>query len=174
MRTRLFVAFFAVLVPVVALAQTTPPDYERHEKKNVERYRDRVAYGDPYDTLASASDQPQRPDTTRRRPELKLELPPAIARLLAIRSGGSEDGLMEGFRIQVYVGSSRDGAQRQANMLANRFYPQPVYTPYERPYFKVRMGDFLTRREAEEVLAQVREGWPQAFVVPDRVKPPEE
>ena len=45
----------------------------------------------------------------------------------------------------------------------------PVHNIYLQPYFRVRIGDFKTREEAEELLNQMIEEYPRAFIVVDRV-----
>jgi hypothetical protein len=40
---------------------------------------------------------------------------------------------------------------------------------YLQPYYRVRLGGFEFRNEAERALAFVRGRWPEAFIVPDRV-----
>ncbi len=40
---------------------------------------------------------------------------------------------------------------------------------YLQPYYRVRMGAFATREDAEAALALVRRQYPEAFLVPDLV-----
>lgn len=44
----------------------------------------------------------------------------------------------------------------------------PVDIAYRPPLYRVRLGPFASREEAETVLAAARESYPEAFVVPGR------
>ena len=45
----------------------------------------------------------------------------------------------------------------------------PVYNVYLQPYFRVRIGDFKTREEADALLNVMIEHYPQAFVMVDQI-----
>ena len=45
----------------------------------------------------------------------------------------------------------------------------PVHNIYLQPYFRVRIGDFSSREKAEELLNQMLEEYPRAFIVVDQV-----
>jgi hypothetical protein len=44
--------------------------------------------------------------------------------------------------------------------------------PQNPPDYSVRVGDFRTQLEAQKYLEQIKEVYPSAFIVPDRVEPP--
>ena len=86
---------------------------------------------------------------------------------------------VEGFRVQVFTSVSRDaaervrgeamdwwaGAQRQPGAPATL----EASVAYAQPYYRVRLGAFADREEAEAALALVRRQYPEAFLVPDTV-----
>lgn len=158
--------FVGLLLP--AHGQTDSTAYLNYETNNVETYRIRFSYPDPYSTLPSAA-APIKYDTTQRKPRLTLLQSVAIEqlaeRLIAFnKSAVSADG----YRIQLFTGAR--GSAGNVKYQAQTLFPAHVcYMDYERPYFKVRLGDFLTRREAETVLRYAQETWPGAFIVPSRV-----
>ena len=72
---------------------------------------------------------------------------------------------VQGYRVQVFVSSNRENAQK-IKVEAEEIFPERVYVPYDAPYYKVRVGDCLTRREAELLLEKaVRHGYRDAWVV---------
>ncbi|MBN1999658.1 SPOR domain-containing protein [candidate division KSB1 bacterium] len=79
---------------------------------------------------------------------------------------------VSGFRIQIF--SSRDEKEallerREALML----FSVNVYIEYDNPLWKVRLGDCVTRFEANELLEKVRDrGYRDAWVVRTRVQAP--
>ena len=52
------------------------------------------------------------------------------------------------FRVQLFT-SKKYGEARQAVVVAEEIFDQPVYLDYEVPYYKVRVGNFASRRDAE-------------------------
>lgn len=59
-------------------------------------------------------------------------------------------GRTNGFRIQIYNGSDRNEASKiKMNFLRN-FPETRAYLTYHNPQFRVRIGDFRTRRKASE------------------------
>ncbi|MCS6790565.1 MAG: SPOR domain-containing protein [Bacteroidia bacterium] len=76
---------------------------------------------------------------------------------------------LPGYRIQVLVTLSRSVADSMRFSLLENFPDQGVYMFYEAPAYKVRIGDFLDRREAESWIERHKKIFPDAFVVPDKV-----
>jgi len=62
----------------------------------------------------------------------------------------TSNGKIKGFRIQITSTSSRDQAFNAKAAVQSKFPDQKVYTTYQAPLFKVRVGDFLKREDAEK------------------------
>ncbi|WP_420454155.1 SPOR domain-containing protein [Rubrivirga sp.] len=82
---------------------------------------------------------------------------------------------VEGFRVQIFSSASRDAAERVRGEAARWWQrsggsgSMEAMVVYLQPYYRVRMGGFATREEAEAALALVRREYPEAFLVPDVV-----
>lgn len=82
-----------------------------------------------------------------------------------------EDSLTvrNGYRVQLI--STQD--LYQAETIAKRaeaFFNLPVYVVFESPYYKVRVGDFLSDLDALGVERKARQnGYPNAWIVPSEV-----
>lgn len=74
-----------------------------------------------------------------------------------------------GFRVQVYAGKDRDEAQRIRGMCLNMKFDDQAYLHYDRPNYRVKVGDFLTREDARELYRQLKKRFPEAIIVPDIV-----
>jgi len=77
-----------------------------------------------------------------------------------------------GFRIQIFASSTNNNANRVANDARAVFGNQSVYVDHVVPYYKVRVGDCLTREEAEALRRQALNlGFAGAFIVETMITP---
>lgn len=86
---------------------------------------------------------------------------------------------VDGYRVQVFNTSSRDAAERirdeaaawwrGAQSASGMSGDMDLLIAYQQPYYRVRMGAFATREEADRALALVRQRFPDAFLVADLV-----
>lgn len=83
--------------------------------------------------------------------------------------------LIEGYRIQIFMESGNDAVER-ANQLIEQFneeFPSiKAYLSFGQPYYRVRVGDFRDRLEAEGLLKQISRNYAQAFIIRDQIEPP--
>jgi hypothetical protein len=79
---------------------------------------------------------------------------------------------IDGWRIQIFF-ESGNNAKILANRSRDRFleiYPdQGAYLTFNEPYYKVRVGNFRTRMDAEGFLQNIITEFPTAYIVPDNV-----
>ena len=83
-----------------------------------------------------------------------------------------ENKLVDGFRIQIISTKSLENATRAKQIASEQFSDLNLrfYLDFDSPYYKVRMGDFQTREEAQKIRDIVRlRGYPKAWTVPARV-----
>lgn len=89
----------------------------------------------------------------------------------------TSDGKYKGFRVQVISTRDRAKALNTKAELLTRFPDEKAYTIYQSPYFKVRIGNFITKEDAETFRKSLTRLYPQGvFVVPDIIEytPPAE
>ena len=79
---------------------------------------------------------------------------------------------MHGFRIQIYFGGVRQKASEVKLDFNSRYPDIPAYLSYQQPNFKVRVGDYRNRYEAQNFLKEIEGLYPTFFIVPDEVKLP--
>ncbi len=76
----------------------------------------------------------------------------------------------QGYRVQIYSGNS----SVDANKARDRSYALlPDITPhivYVQPNFRVKVGDFIDRLEAQRVYVALQAEFPSALIVPERVE----
>jgi hypothetical protein len=82
---------------------------------------------------------------------------------------------LTGYRIQIFFDSGSN-AKNRANNERRRFlslYPQTkAYVTFDAPNFKVRVGNFRSRLEAEHFLKDIQKHFEMAYVVPSKIELP--
>ncbi len=81
----------------------------------------------------------------------------------------------DGYRIRIYFDNRQDAreASEKAQERSKRLFPgYSTYRTYIYPNFKVTVGDFRTKAEAQIALKNVARYFPSAFVVKERMKFP--
>jgi hypothetical protein len=81
-----------------------------------------------------------------------------------------ESELTQGFRIQIFATGSFDEANAMRQTAVQRLTEDSVYVVFDPPFYKVRVGDFRTRVEANQRLGAISAtGFADAWVVGDKV-----
>jgi len=82
----------------------------------------------------------------------------------AFDSSSSEINPREVYRIQIFTSRLYNEANQEL-ALAEEIFNLPVHLDYEVPYYKLRVGDFTERNEAEDMLPEIRAiGYRDAWV----------
>lgn len=74
-----------------------------------------------------------------------------------------------GFRVQIYNGNDRNKAISVKNDFMRRFPGIPTYLTYVSPHFRVKVGNFRSRAEAEDIYRQATTLYNPCMIVPDIV-----
>ncbi len=77
-----------------------------------------------------------------------------------------------GYRVQVGFFSGNKGREAAYNTKSDIVTKLPDYDTYIvflQPYFKVRIGDFFTKSQALSALQEIKELYPNAFIVEDLI-----
>ncbi len=120
------------------------------------------------------------PDTTAEVVTTKREVPDVTpsnhqnqelnSKLNAIAAFNKSEGTLNGFTIQVYSGTSRDDASKAKAKVYTILPDSRPVTNYEQPIYKVRVGAFGDRLEAQGVYGQLVAEFPTAIVIPSKIK----
>lgn len=82
---------------------------------------------------------------------------------------------LEGFRIQIFFDSGnlskRNSAQVREEFI-KRFPGIEAYITFREPYYRVRIGDFRTKLEADGFRKKILQHYPHAFTVNDQINTP--
>jgi len=85
---------------------------------------------------------------------------------------GEQPDQLAGFRVQICAVSEEEKARQIQREAILRFTEEEVYLIYDNPYYKVRVGDCLTRYDADRLQQYaVEKGFTDAWVVKTKIKP---
>ena len=94
-----------------------------------------------------------------------------IAKRLALsknsRSGGSIE--VSGLRVQVFSGLERQQAYAEQAKFKVRFPANNTYISYVQPNYRVRVGDFRTRLEAEKFMIELKRYYSSMFIFSEMI-----
>lgn len=77
--------------------------------------------------------------------------------------------VVQGFTVQVYAGASRNAANEAKEKVYQTLQNVNPELEYVQPNFKVKVGQFIDRLEAQKMYAQLREEFPQALIIPEKI-----
>ena len=81
----------------------------------------------------------------------------------------SQTEIPNGFRIQCFASSQIERIRAEQKSLETKLN-YPVYIIFASPYYKLHVGDFTTREEADNALAKIKElGYSDAWVVRSKI-----
>lgn len=87
----------------------------------------------------------------------------------------NENKQMSGWRVRIYFDNNQN-ARTQSEAIAREFsaaYPRiQVYRNHVSPYFKVTVGNFRTKYEAQQFANQIKNQYPSVFLVKENMKYP--
>jgi hypothetical protein len=74
-----------------------------------------------------------------------------------------------GYRVQLYSTTDYYAAVRVRNEAMTRF-TEEIIMDFEQPYYKIRIGNYINRQEADEIRMYARTiGYPEAWVIQTKV-----
>lgn len=80
---------------------------------------------------------------------------------------------LAGYRVQIYSTYDLDDAVRTKGMSQAMLDSMRVYMVYDAPVYKIRVGDFLTKSDADAAKQALRgKGFNDAWIVPDQISRP--
>ncbi len=172
----LFLAFF---MPLIAFAQSNNQgDYRLYEREDVSPYRQKFEFVMPEAPVRTTPvevpnyqslEKQYFADGGKVHIEADGRLATFIEKHIEIGQGTKT---MQGYRIQVFAGRSRESAQSAKGKLFQSFPSMATYMKHLPPTWRVRAGDFIDRDEAQRICRQVKNTFPDAFVVPDEINVP--
>ncbi|WP_121666808.1 SPOR domain-containing protein [Mesonia aquimarina] len=94
-----------------------------------------------------------------------IEQDPLIPELLVLQSKMTESNeLGDRYKIQLFYGSTLSEANKVKKEFENNYKNWPVSIEFETPNYKVWVGDFRNKLEAERAYIKLKEDFKSAFI----------
>jgi hypothetical protein len=78
----------------------------------------------------------------------------------------------QGFRVQIFSGADRNMANSAQAKFQEKYPEIRTYISYHDPFFKVHIGDFRTRLEAEKMVQELKYSFTGLFIISEKINPP--
>jgi len=88
------------------------------------------------------------------------------------RRNNKAEKTFEGYRIQIYAGQNRQKAQKIKSEFYKEFPKAKAYIVYQQPNFKIRVGNFRNKMEAQELYYDLKTAFPSVLIVPTEIEYP--
>ena len=99
----------------------------------------------------------------------------SIESLLQRHITNSAGRKITGYRVRIFFDNKQDARTRSmevAGQFASQFPEIRVYSTYEKPFFKVTVGDFRTKSEAMQLLKKIEGEYRSVFLVKETINYP--
>lgn len=94
--------------------------------------------------------------------------PVAVPTKSPVRSAATRT-TVRGFRVQIYAGSDRSNAFSEQARFRNMYKDMDTYINYDEPNYRVKVGDFRSRSEANNFMNLLRQQFKNVFVFSENV-----
>lgn len=156
----------SISMPEDSLALVLPPEGYVYKDsivyRSVPRYTDSLAGRSFNEIVPSSMSLSQSP-----------QMENAVREMIASNAANTLES--EGYRIRIFFDNRQDSreASLEAEQRFRRLFPgYETYRSFIYPNFKVTVGDFRTKAEAQVALKRISVQFPTAFIVKERMKFP--
>lgn len=157
LRVTMIILLAGLMLTSCALRRIEPQETKPEEK---------APTGPPFDPLAAPADRVIVPEEYPQASARFAQASDTMASLAntAAPADTTSTEPSEVYRVQIFTSRLYAEASRE-KAIAEEIFNLPVYLDYEVPYYKLRVGDFTTRGEAEDMLPEIKAiGYHNAWV----------
>lgn len=111
----------------------------------------------------------QKPGTLTIIKDPKIDMLIAHRLELERKAAGTTRITAEGYRVQIFAGADRANTFQEQAKFKERYPALNTYISYAQPNYKIRVGDFRTRIEAEKFMNEIQNLYPSRFIFRERI-----
>lgn len=94
-----------------------------------------------------------------------------IARRAQLIKASRRSSVASGFRVQIFSSTDRKTVYLEQTKFKASYPAIRTYISYSEPYYKLRVGDFRTRLEAEKLINQLKRRYEGLFIFAEPINP---
>ncbi len=94
-----------------------------------------------------------------------------IAKRIELNRSSNLGSAVSGFRLQIFSGSDRKIAYEEQARFKSLYPAIKTYISYIQPNYKVRIGDFRTKLDAEKLKDELKKYYPTVFIFSEKINP---
>lgn len=95
-----------------------------------------------------------------------------ITEFIGRKNESIEGSVIDGYRIQIFFAESRTIAQSQKAGFINSHNEHKAYIDYLAPNYRIRVGNFRTKLQAEKFKQELISTYPTSIVLEDKIELP--
>ncbi|MBO0949289.1 SPOR domain-containing protein [Fibrella sp. HMF5405] len=171
----ILVAWSCARTPATTVARTTTGSYNEYSE---DLSAARPVYTPPTAKTAPSAPVPLPPGRVVDAPKRTGQVVPAEALHVNKRLDAILDTIAvqnrrvryaPGYRVQVYVGNERAAADAAKLQLYQLFPELSAYMSYQQPTYRLKVGDFMKKMDAERYFTKLKAAFTSAQLQPDKV-----
>lgn len=93
----------------------------------------------------------------------------ANALMDSIAARNKENKYFSGYTVQVYAGNSRDAAVQAKERIYRSLPNSEPEISYIQPNYRVKVGKFIERLEAQRFFMEIKSDFPNAIIIPEKI-----
>lgn len=108
-------------------------------------------------------------------PDIKVDQTPTVREALLEHVRANAERPITGYRIRIFYDNDPSARSRSESIVAairQQFPDTPVYRSFESPNYKVTVGDFRTKDEAQYLYNALKGAYPTAFLIKESINYP--
>ena len=97
--------------------------------------------------------------------KIQLNQDPKLAELMKLKKEVNQEDFTSGqFTIQVFNGQYENGSELMEKLILDNKFKDVIFS-FETPYYKIRIGKYVSKTEAIKELKNIKKIFPSAFIL---------
>lgn len=159
---------FSACLPPKTIGTTGEDNYSEDLSKLRASYADSISQLSKSDAPDNTAPQPETPSLSASidtRFSVNDELDDFLDE---VTQRNQENNTYQGYTVQVYTGSSREKASNAKDIVYSVLPEENPTITFDTPNYKVKIGEYTDRLEAQPVYSALKDAFPAVLIVPQR------
>ncbi len=167
--------FLYVLVFLSSCVNSILPTKKPKPEEKIDSYSEDLSVFLPQYNIEKPIERPieDLPKTTPNAAKTNIEIQSQSAEvdkiLLKLAEYNKKVANGTGYRVQVYIGNNKQEFESAKSYLYQNYGEHEVYESYSQPTYKLKMGDFLSNKDAEIILDDIKSRYSSARLITEKI-----